>query len=154
MKKISNFYTANIYFQYFSFPDSLFLARYLLYDIGLNKDENYSQENRDRATQNGLDMLKRLRKYNEIFKYFIQSNQLSKALVFYKNNKNLMTNIKTIKEEDMLVKEMLICIDENEKDENEEADVVQKIKDFFLQEQDEQEEKIINKYSLKEKEKE
>jgi hypothetical protein len=94
------------------------------------------------------------KKYNEIFKYFIQSNQLSKALVFYKNNKNLMTNIKTIKEEDMLVKEMLICIDENEKDENEEADVVQKIKDFFLQEQDEQEEKIINKYSLKEKEKE
>ena len=99
-------------------------------------------------------MIKRLKKYNEIFKYFIQSNQLSKALVFYKNNKNLMTNIKTIKEEDMLVKEMLICIDENEKDENEEADVVQKIKDFFLQEQDEQEEKIINKYSLNEKEKE
>ena len=154
LRKISNFFTANIYFQYFSFPDSLYLAKFLIYDIGLNKEDNYSKENREEAIEHGLDMLKRLKKYNEIFKYFIQSNQLSKALVFYKNNKNLMTNIKTIKEEDMLVKEMLICIDENEKDENEEADVVQKIKDFFLQEQDEQEEKIINKYSLNEKEKE
>ena len=121
LQKITNFFTANIYFQYFSFPDSLYLAKFLIYDIGLNKEGNYSQENRDEAIQHGLDMLKRLNKYNEIFKYFIQSNQLSKALIFYKNNKNNLINIKTIKEEEMLVKEMMICNDgeSDEKDENE-----------------------------------
>ena len=151
LKKISNFFTANIYFQYFSFPDSLYLAKFLIYDIGLNKEGNYSQENREEATQHGLDMLKRLNKYNEIFKYFIQSNQLSKALIFYKNNKNSLVNIKTIKEEEMLVKEMMICNNDecDEKDENEELGIIQKIEDFYLQEQDEQEEKIIKKYSQK-----
>ena len=148
LKKISNFFTANIYFQYFSFPDSLYLAKFLIYDIGLNKEGNYSQENREEAIQHGLDMLKRLNKNNEIFKYFIQSNQLSKALIFYKNNKNNLVNIKTIKEEEMLVKEMMICNDD-EKDENEELGIIQKIEDFYLQEQDEQEEKIIKKYTQK-----
>ena len=97
-------------------------------------------------------MLKRLKKYNEIFKYFIQSNQLAKALLFLKNNKNFMTNIKTIDEEEILVKQMMLCNDgdiEEEKDENEELGVIQKIQDFYLQEQDEQEEKIIKKYSQK-----
>ena len=50
-KKISNFFTANIYFQFFSFPDSLFLAKYLIYDIGFSKDGNYTQENREQAIQ-------------------------------------------------------------------------------------------------------
>ena len=149
LQKISNFFTANIYFQYFSFPDSLYLAKYLIYDIGLNKEGNYSQENREEAIQHGLDMLKRLKKYNEIFKYFIQSNQLSKALLFYKNNKQFMSNIKTIKEEDMLVKEMLICNDGDEKDEDEDLGIIQKIQDFYLQEQDEQEDTIIKTYSQK-----
>ena len=151
LQKISNFFTANIYFQYFSFPDSLYLAKFLIYDIGLNKEGNYSQENRDEAIQHGLDMLKRLNKYNEIFKYFIQSNQLSKALIFYKNNKNNIINIKTINEEEMLVKEMMICNDGecDEKDENEPLGIIQKIEDFYLQEQDEQEEKIIKKYTQK-----
>ena len=152
LQKISNFFTANIYFQYFSFPDSLYLAKFLIYDIGLNKEGNYTKENREEAIQHGLDMLKRLKKYNEIFKYFIQSNQLSKALIFYKNNKNFMTNIKTINEEEMLVKQMMLCSDgdiEEEKDENEEIGVIQKIQDFYLQEQDEQEEKIIKKYTQK-----
>ena len=149
LKKISNFFTANIYFQYFSFPDSLYLAKFLIYDIGLNKEGNYSQENREEAIQHGLDMLKRLLKYNEIFKYFIQSNQLSKALLFYKNNKKFINNIKTINEEEMLVKEMMICSDDAKKDENDETGIVQKIQDFYLQEQDEQEEKIIKKYTQK-----
>ena len=154
LKKISNFFTANIYFQYFSFPDSLYLAKFLIYDIGLNKKGNYSQENRDEAIQHGLDMLKRLKKHNEIFKYFIQSNQLSRALIFYKYNKKYLTNIKTIKEEETLVEEMRMCDDGDEKDENEESGIIQKIEDFYLQEQDEQEEKIINKYSGKNNDKE
>ena len=152
LQKISNFFTANIYFQYFSFPDSLYLAKFLIYDIGLNKEGNYTKENREEAIQHGLDMLKRLKKYNEIFKYFIQSNQLAKALLFLKNNKNFMTNIKTIDEEEILVKQMTLCNDgdiEEEKDENEELGVIQKIQDFYLQEQDEQEEKIIKKYTQK-----
>ena len=152
LQKISNFFTANIYFQYFSFPDSLYLAKFLIYDIGLNKEGNYTKENREEAIQHGLDMLKRLKKYNEIFKYFIQSNQLAKALLFLKNNKNYMTNIKTIDEEEILVKQMMLCNDgdiEEEKDENEELGVIQKIQDFYLQEQDEQEEKIIKKYTQK-----
>ena len=149
LKKISNFFTANIYFQYFSFPDSLYLAKFLIYEIGLNKEGNYSQENREEAIQHGLDMLKRLKKYNEIFKFFIQSNQLSQALIFYKQNKKFMSNIKTINEEEMLVKEMQMCDDGNDKDENEDFNIYQKIEDFYLQEQDEQEEKIINKYSAK-----
>ena len=152
LQKISNFFTANIYFQYFSFPDSLYLAKFLIYDIGLNKEGNYTKENREEAIQHGLDMLKRLKKYNEIFKYFIQSNQLAKALLFLKNNKNFMTNIKTIDEEEILVKQMMLCNDgdiEEEKDENEELGVIQKIQDFYLQEQDEQEEKIIKKYTQK-----
>ena len=94
-------------------------------------------------------MLKRLKKYNEIFKFFIQSNQLSQALIFYKQNKKFMSNIKTINEEEMLVKEMQMCDDGNDKDENEDFNIYQKIEDFYLQEQDEQEEKIINKYSAK-----
>ena len=150
LKKISNFFTANIYFQYFSFPDSLYLAKFLIYDIGLNKEGNYPQENRDEATQHGLDMLMRLKKYNEIFKYFIESNQLSKAMIFCKKYKSFFANIKTINEEEMLVKEMLICNDGDEDDEKnneEDIEVVQKIHDFYLQEQDEQEEKIINKYT-------
>ena len=149
LKKISHFFTANIYFQYFSFPDSLYLAKFLIYEIGLNKEGNYSKENKDEAIQHGLDMLKRLKKYNEIFKFFIQSNQLSQALIFYKHNKKLMSNIKTINEEEMLVKEMQMCDEGNEKDENEDIGIYQKIEDFYLQEQDEQEEKIINKYSAK-----
>ena len=149
LKKITNFFTANIYFQYFSFPDSLSMARFLIYDIGLNKEGNYTDENRAQATQHGLDMLKRLRKYNEIYKYFIQSNQLSKAMIFYKKYKSKLLPLKTIKEEDLLVKEMLICNGDNEDDddENKENGVVKKIEDFYQQEQDEQEEKIIRQYT-------
>ena len=93
LKKISNFFTANIYFQYFSFPDSLFLARFLIYEIGLNKEGHYTDENRAQAIQHGLDMFKRLKKYNEIFKYYIESNQLSKAMLFYKKNKILLLKL-------------------------------------------------------------
>ena len=145
LKKISNFFTANIYFQYFSFPDSLFLAKFLIYDIGLNKEGNYTQENRDQAIQHGLDMLKRQRKYNEIFKYFIESNQLSRAMIFYKKYKKNLLPLKTINEEDLLVKEMLICNEEDNEEEGDEKEngVVKKIEDFYQQEQDEQEEKII-----------
>ena len=156
LKKISHFFTANIYFQYFSFPDSLFLARYLIYDIGLNKEGNYTQENREQAIQHGLDMLKRLRKYNEIFKYFIQSNQLCKAMIYYKKNKKKIMPLKTINEEDALVKEMIICNDdddEDDKDIEQENGVVKKIEDFYQQEQDEQEEKIIRQYTQKKQKK-
>ena len=151
LKKISNFFTANIYFQYFSFPDSLFMAKFLIYDIGLNKEGNYTQENREQAIQHGLDMLKRQRKYNEIFKYFVESNQLSRAMIFYKKYKKFLLPLKTINEEDLLVKEMLICNDEDdeEKDNEKENGVVKKIQDFYQQEQDEQEEAIIMKYSQK-----
>ena len=151
LKKISNFFTANIYFQYFSFPDSLFLAKFLIYDIGLNKEGNYTQENRDQAIQHGLDMLKRQRKYNEIFKYFIESNQLSRAMIFYKKYKKNLLPLKTINEEDLLVKEMLICNEEDNEEEGDEKEngVVKKIEDFYQQEQDEQEEKIIRQYSQK-----
>ena len=123
----------------------------MLYDIGLNKDGNYSQENRDRATQNGLDMLKRLRKYNEIFKYFIQSNQLCRAMTFYKKYKKRILPLKTINEEEALVKEMLIFNNDEsgDKDEEEENGVINKIEDFYQQEQDEQEEKIIRQYTQK-----
>ena len=136
LKKISNFFTANIYFQYFSFPDSLFLARFLIYEIGLNKEGNYTDENRAQAIQHGLDMFKRLKRYNEIFKYFIESNQLSKA--------------KTINEEDSLVKEMLI-FNEDDDEGDDETGVIKKIEDFYQQEQDEQEELIIRQYTQNKK---
>ena len=161
LKKISNFFTANIYFQYFSFPDSLFLAKFLIYDIGLNKEGNYPQENRDQAIQHGLDMLKRQKKYNEIFKYFIESNQLSKALIFYKRYKKFLLPLKTINEEDLLVKEMLICNEDDDDDEDEKEEeknekengVVKRIEDYYQQEQDEQEEKIIRQYTQKKSQK-
>ena len=46
---------------------------------------------------------------------------------------------------------MMICNDgeSDEKDENEPLGIIQKIEDFYLQEQDEQEEKIIKKYTQK-----
>ena len=154
LKKISHFFTANIYFQYFSFPDSLYMAKFLIYDIGLNKEGNYTQENRDQATQHGLDMLKRLKRYNEIFKYFIESNQLTKAMIFYKRNKKKILPLKTINEENLLVKEMVICNedengDEDDEDKEKENGVVKRIEDFYQQEQDEQEEKIIKHYMTK-----
>ena len=149
LKKISNFFTANIYFQYFSFPDSLYLARFLIYEIGLNKEGHYTDENRAQAIQHGLDMFKRLKRYNEIFKYFIESNQLSKAMIFYKKNKSKLLPLKTINEEDSLVKEMLICNEDDEGDD--ETGVVKKIEDFYQQEQDEQEERIIRQYTQNKK---
>ena len=154
LKKISNFFTANIYFQYFSFPDSLFMAKFLIYDIGLNKEGNYTQDNRDQATQHGLDMLKRLKKYNEIFKYYIESNQLTKAMIFYKKNKKNIIPLKTIKEEELLVKEILISNEDNDEDNNnknseKENGVIKKIEDFYQQEQDEQEARIIKQYTQK-----
>jgi hypothetical protein len=149
LKKISNFFTANIYFQYFSFPDSLFLARFLIYEIGLNKEGNYTDENRAQAIQHGLDMFKRLKRYNEIFKYFIESNQLSRAMLFYKKNKSKLLPLKTINEEDSLVKEMLIFNEDEEGDD--ETGVVKKIEDFYQQEQDEQEERIIRQYTQNKK---
>jgi hypothetical protein len=150
LKKISNFFTANIYFQYFSFPDSLFLARFLIYEIGLNKEGNYTDENRAQAIQNGLDMFKRLKRYNEIFKYFIESNQLSRAMLFYKKNKSKLLPLKTINEEDSLVKEMLI-FNEDDDEGDDETGVVKKIEDFYQQEQDEQEERIIRQYTQNKK---
>ena len=152
LKKITHFFTANIYFQYFSFSDSLYMAKFLIYDIGLNKEGNYTQENRDQATQHGLDMLKRLKKYNEIFKYFIESNQLTKAMIFYKRNKKKIIPLKTINEENLLVKEMVICNEDENGDENDEDKgngVIKRIEDFYQQEQDEQEEKIIKHYMTK-----
>ena len=154
LKKISNFFTANIYFQYFSFPDSLFLAKFLIYDIGLNKEGNYTQDNREQATLHGLDMLKRLKKYNEIFKYYIESNQLTKAMIFYKKNKNNLIPLKTIQEEELLVKEILISNeDDNDgnfnENEKKEYGIIKKIEDFYQQEQDEQEASIIRQYTQK-----
>ena len=154
LKKISNFFTSNIYFQYFSFPESLSMAKFLIYDVGFNKEGKYSQEDRESAIQNGLDMLKQIKNYNEIFKYYIISNQLFKAMIFYKRYKKKILPLKTIKEEELLVQEMLICNDGDERedeDEKKENSVVKKIEDFYQQEQDEQEEKIIKKYSKKKK---
>ena len=153
LKKIRNFFTINIHFQYYAFPDSLFLAKFLIYDIGLNKDinNNYDQEYRDQAIQHGLDMLKNLKKYNEIFKYFVETNQINKAMIFYKKYKKLLLPLKTINEEDILVKEMLICNEDNieEKVDEKENGIAQKIEDYYQQEQDEQEERIIRQYSQK-----
>ena len=127
------------------------MAKFLIYDIGLNKEGNYTQEERDQAIQHGLDMLKRQRKYNEIFKYFVESNQLSRAMIFYKKYKSKLLPLKTINEEDLLVKEILICNEDDNEEEGDEKenDVVKKIQDFYQQEQDEQEEKIIKHYMTK-----
>ena len=52
--------------------------------MGFSKDGNYTQEKREQGIKHELDILKRQNKFNEIFKYFNESNQLSKAMIFYK----------------------------------------------------------------------
>ena len=137
LKKVKNFFTQNIYFQYFSFPDSLILAKYLIYEIGLNKDDNtIDEEQKEQAIQHGLDMLLRLRKYYEIFKYFIQSDQLSKAFSFLKKYKNKCQNLK-FTEDELLINEVFDSY--NQEDEEGGNELVKMIGEYYKQEKDEME---------------
>ena len=113
------------------------LAKYLIYEIGLNKDDNtIDEEQKEQAIQHGLDMLLRLRKYYEIFKYFIQSDQLSKAFSFLKKYKNKCQNLK-FTEDELLINEVFDSY--NQEDEEGGNELVKMIGEYYKQEKDEME---------------
>lgn len=90
LRKIKNFSLVTIFLQYHSLPDSLDLAKFLV-------EENF--DTNPNSFQLGLDMLIRLKKYEEAFMTLINKGMLVDALLFMKRYK---VNIEYISSETSL----------------------------------------------------
>jgi hypothetical protein len=75
LRKINNFSLISIFLQYHSLPDSIELAKFLIEECP-NSDLN--------AFQTGLDILIRLKKYEEVFMALVNKNMIKEALHFVK----------------------------------------------------------------------
>ncbi len=73
LRKINNFSLISIFLQYHSLPDSVELAKFLIEECSMY-DLN--------AFQMGLDILIRMKKYEEVFMALINKNMLKEALLF------------------------------------------------------------------------
>ena len=82
LKKVKNFNNSFIIFQFHSVPDSLELANFLLFDVALNEFKYYDSILRRMAMQQGLDMLVRLNKPNEVFSFLVKANMFAKAVEY------------------------------------------------------------------------
>jgi hypothetical protein len=95
LKKIKNFSLIGIFLQYHSLPDSVELAKFMLEDCaGVDtieyddpQREQIINETKEKAFQFALDMLIRLKKYDEVFIALINRNQFVDALLFMKRYK-------------------------------------------------------------------
>ena len=72
MKKIRNKTLINILLQYHALPDSLELAKFLL-------SQHY--------TQTGIDMLIRLKRYEDVFNHLVSEKNIFEALLFARRYK-------------------------------------------------------------------
>jgi hypothetical protein len=75
LRKINNFSLISIFLQYHSLPDSIELAKFLIEECP-SSDLN--------AFQMGLDILIRLKKYEEVFMALVNKNMIKEALHFVK----------------------------------------------------------------------
>ena len=75
LRKINNYSLIVIFLQYHSLPDSVELAKFLIEECNSANLNSF---------QTGLDMLIRLKKYEEIFMFLINKNMLPEALLFVK----------------------------------------------------------------------
>ena len=78
LRKIKNFSLVGIFLQYHSLPDNIELAKFLLEE---------SSDVTGKAFQHGLDMLIRLKRYEEVFMTLINKNMIVDALQFLKRYK-------------------------------------------------------------------
>jgi hypothetical protein len=120
LRKIKNISLVSIFFQYHSLPDNFELAKYLVDECQvLNKeqeDENElknTEEFRKNTFQYGLDMLIRLKKFEEAFMVMINKGMFAEALLFLKRY-NVQINFlseETVKRLTILIKENknLVC---------------------------------------------
>ena len=120
LRKIKNISLVSIFFQYHSLPDNFELAKYLVDECQvLNKeieDENElknTEEFRKNTFQYGLDMLIRLKKFDEAFMVMINKGMFAEALLFLKRY-NVQINFlseETVKRLTILIKENknLVC---------------------------------------------
>lgn len=90
LKKVKNSSLLCILLQYHLIPDSTELAKFLIEEV----HERIPHISRQSGLQLGLDMLIRLKKFNEAFVALISHNKISEALMFY--NKYPEINIETL----------------------------------------------------------
>lgn len=87
LKKIQNFSKEYIIFQFHSVPDSIELANFLLYDISLNEFKYFNDTVKKLAMQQGIDMLTRLNKYNQVFSLLVKTGQFASAVEYSQKHK-------------------------------------------------------------------
>jgi hypothetical protein len=118
LKKIKNFSLICIFLQYHSLPDNVELAKFLVDECQVVNEENEdefrnSDEFRKNTFQYGLDMLIRLKKFEEAFMAMINKGMLAEALIFLKRY-NVQINFlseETVKKLTSLIKQNknLVC---------------------------------------------
>jgi hypothetical protein len=81
LKKIKFYFKESINFQYFNFPDNIELALFLIYEIGLNKTKYFTDKCKKIAIQHGVDMLYRLKNFENIFLYLINTKNITEAII-------------------------------------------------------------------------
>jgi hypothetical protein len=119
LKKIKNFSFVSIFLQYHSLPDNIDLARYLIEECqavkGDSQDEvGNNKKDREKSFQYGLDILIRLKKYDEVFIALINKGMLSEALIFlkkYKINVNLLSDENVKKMTSLIKKNKHLVLD-------------------------------------------
>jgi len=117
LKKIKNFSFVCIFLQYHSLPDNLDLARYLIEESQTVREKDEDELGnlkikREKSFQYGLDILIRLKKYEEVFIALINKGMLSDALIFvkkYKINVNFLSD-ENVKKITLLVKENKLLV--------------------------------------------
>jgi hypothetical protein len=85
---MKNFSFISIFLQYHSLPDSYELAKFLVDEYTTSNLETKAlSESNKNAFQFGLDMLIRLKKYEDVFMALINNKMLTEALLFMKRYK-------------------------------------------------------------------
>jgi hypothetical protein len=87
LRKIKNFSLIGIFLQYHSIPDSVELARFLVEEFKPCVENEERCKNFRHGFQVGLDILIRLKKYEEVFSILINNKMIQEALLFLKRFK-------------------------------------------------------------------
>ena len=108
----------SIFLQYHSLPDNIDLARYLIEECQAvradSEDVGNNKKDREKSFQYGLDILIRLKKYDEVFIALINKGMLSDALIFvkkYKINVNFLSDENVKKMTSLIKKNKNLVLD-------------------------------------------